>query len=73
MKLLCDVQDIAPSPSFYKRASIGQCDDTNKNELLQHSKTDVDLSFFFLHLVDFSVTCIAKYFAPSKMLFVSVS
>jgi len=21
MKLLCDVQDIAPSPSFYKRAS----------------------------------------------------
>lgn len=37
---------------------VGRYDDTNKNELLQHGKTDVDLSFptppiLFLHLVDF--------------------
>lgn len=68
MKLLCDVQDIALSPPFSESwERVSQCDDTNKNELLQHSKTDVDL--FFLHLVDFSVTCIAKFFAPGKMLF----
>lgn len=53
---------------------VGRCDDTNKNELLQHGKTDVDLSFFppilFLHLVVFfPATCIAKVFAPGKMLF----
>lgn len=64
-----EIMELLSPPFSESWERVGRCDDTNKNELLQHGKTDVDLSFFPLHLVDFSVTCIAKFFAPGKTLF----
>lgn len=74
IKLLCDVQDIALSPPFSESWEwVGQCDHTNKNELLQHSKTDVDLSFFFFIWLIFQWLVLQNSLLQAKRYFVSVS
>lgn len=66
MELFCDVQDIALSPPFSEREYVGVT--LTKMSYCKTAKQMLT-SHFSLHFVDFSVTCIAKFFAPGKTLF----